>query len=144
MRWAGGIVGSTTELVDRYVAVWNEPDAELRGKIIRELWAEDGAQILQPPREMAEEASKLGFSPILRARGHDELDVRVTRAHEEFVGGGQFLFRRRDKGTRLLDVVKFAWEMVSASSGDVAGAGVEILLLDVNGRIRLDYQFIEG
>ena len=39
------------ELVRRYVAVWNEPDAELRRTSIRGLWAEDGAHILQPPQE---------------------------------------------------------------------------------------------
>ena len=37
------------DLVRRYVAVWQEPDAELRRKAVRELWAEDGAQVLQPP-----------------------------------------------------------------------------------------------
>jgi len=81
------------------------------------------------------------------ARWHWQLDrtrVRVARAHEEFVVGGRFLFRRRGESARLLDVVKFSWEMVSARSGEVAGVGVEILLLDVDGRIRLDYQFIEG
>ena len=34
------------ELVDRYVAVWNEPDAELRRKAIHELWTQDGAHIV--------------------------------------------------------------------------------------------------
>ena len=33
------------QLVDRYVAVWNEPDAELRRRSIAELWVEDGAHI---------------------------------------------------------------------------------------------------
>jgi hypothetical protein len=30
------------------------------------------------------------------------------------------------------------------TSGDVAGVGLEFLLLDADGRIRLDYQFIES
>jgi hypothetical protein len=29
-------------LVDRYVALWNEPDPDARRKMIRELWAPDG------------------------------------------------------------------------------------------------------
>jgi hypothetical protein len=33
---------SITELVDRYIAVWNEPDDEVRRKHIAELWVEDG------------------------------------------------------------------------------------------------------
>ena len=34
---------------DRYMALWNEPDAERRRRMIAELWTEDGSQILQPP-----------------------------------------------------------------------------------------------
>ncbi len=35
-------------LVDQYVAVWNEPDADLRRKSITELWVEDGVQFTSP------------------------------------------------------------------------------------------------
>jgi len=38
--------------------------------------------------------------------------------------------------------VKFHWEMVS-KGGDVAGVGLQFLLLSADGRIRVDYQFIE-
>jgi hypothetical protein len=87
--------GDPRELVRRYVAVWHEPDAELRRKAIRELWAEDGAHILQPPQEIRQAAAGL-------------------------VGDGP------------------------AGGGEVAGAGLEILLLDEDDRITTDYQFIEG
>jgi hypothetical protein len=64
------------ELVDRYVAVWNQPDAERRRKAITQLWTEDGVQHLQPPQEVREAATRLGLTPTLEARGHDELGVR--------------------------------------------------------------------
>jgi hypothetical protein len=38
--------------------------------------------------------------------------------------------------------VKFNWEMVS-SDGEAVAVGLEFLVLDPDGRIRLDYQFIE-
>jgi hypothetical protein len=80
---------SPRELAGRYVAVWTEPDAELRRKAIQELWAEDGAHILQPPQEIRQAAAGLGFtSAVLEARGHDELQARVTRAYQEFVAPG--------------------------------------------------------
>jgi hypothetical protein len=66
------------ELVDRYVAVWIEPDADRRRKAIAELWTEDGVQLLQPPQEVLKTAAGLGLTPTLEARGHDELEVRVT------------------------------------------------------------------
>jgi hypothetical protein len=77
------------ELVDRYVAVWNEPEPELRGKAIRELWAHDGTHILQPPEEIRTVAARLGFtSTVLEAHGHEALEARVARAYEDFVAGG--------------------------------------------------------
>ena len=133
------------KLVRRYVAVWHESDAELRRKAVHDLWAEDGAQVLQPPEEMRQAAAGLGFpSLVLRARGHEELEARVTRTYHEFIASGDYTFRSRDNADRLGDVVKFNWEMIPAGGGEVAGAGLEILLLDADGRITTDYQFIEG
>ena len=135
---------SPRELASRYVAAWTEPDAELRRKAIQELWAKDGAHILQPPQEIRKAAAGLGFpSATLDARGHDELEVRVTRAYEEFVAPGQFTFKARDNADRLHNVVKFTWDMVPAGGGDAAGSGLEILIFDEEGRIETDYQFIE-
>ena len=133
------------ELADRYVAVWNEPDAKLRRKAIHELWAEDGVHILQPPQEIRKAAVGLGFtSTTLKARGHNALEVRVTRAYKEFVAPGQFIFKARDNTDRLDNVVKFNWDMVSPGGDEVAGTGLEILIFDEHGRIKTDYQFIEG
>jgi hypothetical protein len=133
------------ELVRRYVAVWNEPDAELRRKAIHDLWAEDGAHILQPPQEIRQAAAELGFPSItLQALGHEALEVRVTRAYREFVAPGKFIFQPRDNADRLGEIVKFNWEMVPAGGGEPAGAGLEILVLDEDGRIKTDYQFIQG
>jgi hypothetical protein len=133
------------DLVRRYVAVWHEPDAELRRKAVRDLWAEDGAQVLQPPEEMRQAAAGLGFpSLVLRARGHEELEARVTRTYHEFIASGEYTFRSRDNADRLGDVVKFNWEMIPADGGEAAGAGLEILVLGTDGRITTDYQFIEG
>jgi hypothetical protein len=42
---------------------------------------------------------------------------------------------------RLHGVVKFSWETVSVDTGDVAGGGLEILVLDDDGRIKADYMF---
>jgi hypothetical protein len=135
---------SPTELVERYVAMWNEPDSEARRAMVRERWAPEGAQILQPPLEMLEQARRVGFiNPVLAARGHHELEVRVGQAYEEFVAPGEFRFRRRGHATQLGEVVKFGWEMVPVGGGDPAGVGVEFLILDPHGRIRTDYQFIE-
>lgn len=134
-----------TELRDfaaRYAAVWNEPDAAARRRAVRELWAEDGGQILQPPVDVRERAAGLGFdATTLEAHGHDALEVRVARAHAMFVAPGEYVFRSADDPVRLRDVVRFGWRMVRVADGEVVGGGTEFVVLDGDGRIREDYQF---
>jgi hypothetical protein len=133
------------DLADRYAAVWNEPDTQRRRAAIRELWSADAVHVLQPPQEMLRSAEAIGFDRlVLQARGHDALQSRVTRAYEEFVAPGTYVFRSRGNAGRLHDVVKFNWEMVAKDGGEVAGVGLEILILGPDGRILSDYQFIEG
>ncbi len=133
------------ELVRRYVTAWNEPDAGRRRAAIQGLWAEDGAHVLQPPREIGEAAAAVGFpAATLQARGHDALEIRLRTAYEEFVAPGKFTFRARDNAERLADVVKFNWEMISTDGSDVAAVGLEIFILGDDGRIKADYQFIEN
>jgi hypothetical protein len=132
-------------LANRYVAVWNEPDPARRRAAIRELWSADATHVLQPPDQMRTAAAGLGFDRlVLQARGHDALEARVTRSHQEFVAPGRFVFRSRGDADRLHDVVKFHWEMAHRDGGAVAGVGLEILLLGPDGRIERDFQFIEG
>jgi len=114
-----------TQLVDRYIAFWHEPDAEQRRRSVAHLWAEDGVQFTQS-REI---------------RGHKALEERVETAHEEFVKTGGFIFRRLGDAQGHHNAVKFNWEMVPAGGGDVAASGTIFLLLSDDGRIRFDYQF---
>jgi hypothetical protein len=135
-------VDTTQDLVTRYIAVWTEPDSGLRRKAIEELWSEDCAHILQPPEDLRERAAGLGFDrTTLEAHGHDALDVRVTRSHAEFVAPGQYTFQARGDAARLHDVVTFTWEMVPVEGGDAAGGGLDVLVLDTDGRIKTDYMF---
>ena len=78
------------QLADRYLALWNEPDAdrrqrdpERRRRMIGELWTEDGSQILQPPQEMRKIAASpgIGLVATLEARGHAELEARAATSY---------------------------------------------------------------
>lgn len=134
-----------TSLTDRYVALWNEPDPETRHRLVRELWTDDAEHLLTPPAEWRAEAARIGFrTDVLVARGHDELTFRVDQAYEEFVAPGTFVFRSRGDAAGLRDMVTFTWEMVSHADGSSVGVGREVFLLDTDGRIRTDYQLIEG
>jgi hypothetical protein len=135
---------SAAELAEKYLALWNEPDADRRRRMIAELWTEDGRHILQPPEEIREIAALpgIGLTAILEARGYEEIEARVASAYEHWVGSEGLSFRGRDDVERLDDVVKFHWEAVSPD-GDVTAVGLVFLALGADGRMRRDYVFLE-
>ncbi|WP_405006933.1 hypothetical protein OHV13_25175 [Kitasatospora purpeofusca] len=134
--------GTAQRIAYRYVALWNEPDPKRRRRAIEELWATNGVHLLQPPEDMRERASELGFADtVLEARGHDALERRVARAYEEFVAGGGYTFREQGGAIRVGDAVKLSWVMVRPGEEEVLGGGVEVLVLDEDDRITADYQF---
>jgi hypothetical protein len=134
---------NSKDLANRYVAVWNEPDADARRKAIEELWTEDGVHLLEPPEEIVKRATEIGVTAHLEARGHDELVRRVTRAYDEFVAPGQYEFVPHGEPATLRDLVKLRWAMVPAGGGEALAIGIDLLLLAPDGRILTDYQFIE-
>ena len=135
---------SAAELADRYVALWNEGDPERRRKLIAGLWSEDGEHVLQPPEEARRIAAApgVGGSAIIEARGYAEIEARATSAYEHWTATEGWSFRRRDDADRVHDVVKFGWEAVDGD-GEVMGAGLNLLVVGADGRIRRDYTFVD-
>jgi len=119
-------MSDTQQLADRYVAVWNETNAEARWRAITELWVADG----------------LHYVGTREARGHDALEQRITGSHEKNVRDGGRRFRAVKGARALRDVVTFFWEMVPADGDEVVATGLEFLIVDADGRIRVDYQFV--
>jgi hypothetical protein len=134
---------SAAELADRYLALWNEPDADRRRRMIAELWKEDGRHFVQPPQEIREIAAQpgIGLTAILEARGHEEIEARVASAYEHWVGSEGVSFRRRDDAERLGDVLKFHWEGLD-KDGELFAVGLHVLVLAADGRIERDYTFV--
>src|ERR687897_543711 len=91
---------SAAELADTYVALWNEPDADQRRRMIADLWTEDGRHVLQPPQEIRAIAAQpgIGLTAILEARGYEEIEARVAVANdgELFAVGLDFLVLAAD------------------------------------------------
>src|SRR5215211_7627007 len=116
------------ELAEKYLALWNEPDADRRRRMIAELWTEDGRHILQPPQEIRAIAARpgLAMTATLEARGYEEIEARAASAYEHWVGSEGLSFRGRDEAERLSDVVKFHWEAV-AKEGQVFAVGLVLL-----------------
>jgi hypothetical protein len=134
---------SAAELAEKYIALWNEPDAGRRRRMIAELWTDDGRHILQPPQEIRAIAAQpgIGLTAVLEARGYEQIEARAASAYEHWVGSEGLRFRGRDDAERVADVVKFHWEAV-AKDGSVFAVGLNFLVLAANGRIERDYTFV--
>lgn len=116
------------QLVNRYVAVWNEPDPGVRDKEVAALWAPDAVQYLEERT----------------VRGRAELTVRVAEAYEQFVRDGGFEFRCAGDAVGHHDLVRFSVYMVPAAGGPVAWTGFIVLRLDGSGQVLADHQFAEA
>ena len=134
---------SAAELATTYVALWNEPAADQRRRMVATLWADDGRHILQPPQEMREIAASagIGLASTLDARGYAELEARAKTAYEHWVASEGLSFRRRDDAEQLGDVLKFHWEGVD-KDGELFAVGLHFLVLAADGRIERDYTFV--
>src|ERR671934_1337162 len=134
---------SAAELAEKYVALWNQPDADRRRRMIAKLWTEHGRHILQPQQEIRAIAAQPGIAltAILKAHGYEEIEARAASVYEHWVGAEGLSFRARDDADRLGDVVKLHWEAV-AKDGSVFAVGLSLLVLAADGRIERDYTFV--
>ena len=119
------IVKELNKFIDRYIVVWNEPNAELRRKSIAELWSTNATH----------------FTPKLKAHGLEAIYKRVTDSYGKSVGKGDYLFQSANNANGHHNVVKSDWQMVSTKDGKTAAVGSVFIFLDDDGRILADYQF---
>ncbi|AOS63911.1 nuclear transport factor 2 family protein [Actinoalloteichus hymeniacidonis] len=117
-------MSNVTELLDRYIATWNETDADVRLREVARLWTADGVYT----------------DPLASVRGHEAI--------AEVIGGAQQMFA--DHRFRLLDgvqahhdIVRFGWELVPAGGGESVAIGLDVAALTDDGRIRLVHGFLD-
>lgn len=111
-------------LIRKYIAVWNEPEAEARALAAVELWAPDGTVV----------------NSRFEYRGHARVIEAVHRSYEHFVARG-FRYRARPESAAHHQGVCVLWQMLDPE-GTVDSCGTNFLLLNTAGEIRLDYQFV--
>lgn len=106
---------ATERLVDAHLAAYCEPDAAARQEAIRRIWSLTG-RLVDPPFE---------------SRGQDGISELAGMVVSQFPG-------HRFQRTTALDehhgFVRYGWKLVN-DGGSVAAEGVDILELDVDGRI---------
>lgn len=94
-----------TELVDRYIAIWNETDNDTRRTLIAQTWTEDAHYL----------------DPLMEAEGHNGINGMTQGVQQQFRG---FTFRRTSDVDQHHDCLRFSWELGPAS-GPAVVKGVD-------------------
>jgi hypothetical protein len=94
-----------TDLVDRYIAIWNETDDERRRNLIARTWTEDSIYL----------------DPLMRGEGRIGIDAMIRGVQAQFPG---LLFRRTSDVDAHNDSVRFSWEL-GPEGGPALAGGVD-------------------
>ncbi|HWH01647.1 MAG TPA: nuclear transport factor 2 family protein [Pilimelia sp.] len=117
-------MSDVTELLERYLAAWNEPDPQRRRSAVESLWTVDG-----------------GYTdPLVDVAGHDAIAAVIEGARQQFPG---WTFRAGGLVDAHHHIVRFTWELVPPGGGEPPVAGFDVAVLTEDGRIRAVYGFLD-
>lgn len=117
-------MSDVNELVGRYLAIWNEPDASVRRAAITGVWAESGSYT----------------DPLAAVDGHDGIDAFIGAARAQFPG---LVFEPLGPVDAHHNTARFAWRLVPAGGGESVVEGFDVAVLAEDGRIRSVYGFLD-
>ncbi len=112
------------EVVDRYIAVWNEPDADARQDAIAGLWTEDGTYT----------------DPLAAVEGHEAIEAVIVGAREQFPG---HVFRLLGDVDAHHDIARFGWELVPEGGGESVVIGFDVAVVTDDARLHNVYGFLD-
>lgn len=104
-----------TELIDRYIAMWNETDGARRRDLIARTWSETARYV----------------DPLMRGDGRAGIDAMVAGVQERFPG---YRFRRTSPVDAHNGQVRFAWDL-APEDGPTLAAGVDFGVIAADGRL---------
>ena len=111
------------EIVERYLAAWNETDASRRRKLVDELWSEDGSYT----------------DPLADAHGRAEIDGLIGAVQQQFPG---FVFTLGGPVDAHHEQARFSWHLGPGGSEPVV-TGFDVAVLNGGGQIRSVYGFLD-
>jgi hypothetical protein len=117
-------VTNLTEIVDKYLAAWNETDAAGRRRKIDELWAADGTYT----------------DPLAAVSGRDGFDQLIGAAQQQFAG---LQFVRGGTYDEHHNIVRFTWDLVPGAGAEPVAVGFDVAEVNQDGQISNVYGFID-
>ena len=113
---------TATTIAERYIAVWNETDAERRRHLIAKTFTEDGSYV----------------DPLWTAGGHAEIDGMVAAVHGRFPG---FRFALTGPADGYGERLRFSWKLGPADNDDMI-QGTDFAVV-VDGRLKTVVGFLD-
>ena len=111
------------EMVERYLAAWNETDASRRRKLVDELWAEDGSYT----------------DPLADAHGRAEIAGLIGAVQQQFP---DFVFTLGGPVDAHPEQARFSWHL-GPSGAEPVVIGFDVAVLNGGGQIRSVYGFLD-
>lgn len=109
-------------IADRYIALWNETNANRRQDLLADLWTEDGTYI----------------DPLMQGNGHGQIDALISAVHQRFP---EFRFALIGQPNGYGEHVRFSWQL-GPEGVDGPIKGTDFATLD-NGRLKHVVGFLD-
>ena len=114
-----------TEVVDNYIAAWNERDLSRRSELLAKTWIENGSYI----------------DPHRGGTGYEQLSAMIQTVHEAFPPA--YRFRLVSRIDQYGDRVRFQWEAGGTKDAPLHFVGTDFAVLSHDGRFQSVTGFVD-
>jgi hypothetical protein len=111
------------DVIERYIASWNQADPQLRRKLIDEVWAQDATYI----------------DPLAEAHGRDAIDATIAAVQAQFPGLTFTLLDAVDTHHRQ---ARFTWGL-GPDGAEPLVLGFDVAVADTEGRLTSVLGFLD-
>jgi hypothetical protein len=111
------------EIIERYIAAWNEADPGRRRSLIDSVWAADGSYT----------------DPLADVRGRDAIDAVIAAAQQQFPG---LVFSLGGPVDANHQQARFSW-WLGPAGGEPVVIGFDVAVLGADGQIGAVYGFLD-
>ena len=115
------------DVIERYIASWNQTDPQLRRKLIDEVWAPDASYI----------------DPLAEAHGRDAIDATIAAVQAQFPG---FTFTLLDSVDTHHRQARFTWGLGPAGApadAEPVVVGFDVAVAGSDGRLTSVLGFLD-
>ena len=111
------------DVIERYIASWNQTDPKLRRKLVDEVWAQDATYI----------------DPLAEAHGRDAIDATIAAVQAQFPGLTFTLLDSVDTHHRQ---ARFTWGL-GPDGAEPMAIGFDVAVAAENGQLTSVFGFLD-